>query len=541
MNFAENKVKTPTKAQPENNGSVNFKIGSMKKEPGGKIGEKLSELERIRLRSKSTNDISGGSDAKQLVKVNVHKRRSLFENAEPAEIAKSNDRLSTDISNSKTIKERLSNLEKNNEQVTKPNRLSGEMTPNIKDKISSLEKQASVDGSSCKRLSNGDISGQVSIKERLNTLKKQSEVEEPSKTKIITEEIGPVSVKERMSSFDASSSKEEVPKPAPERDVGFKEKLETFRCTEKNQLDPVHSKEPSFICSDKKEVNMTPLERLEVVEDKKLENETKCIDSINSKTEALQFSEKDIGTETNFVVENITVSSVASKKEEYVVPVQGDNSEGSGGGVEAMPNENEIETEKIKDVATLVREIEGNTNKLVKGQNGKTLTNTRGEIRKTHTTSPKDNSNPYLSKCDISETIVTQISLPESSIPYPRVNISVSIDSTSKNSSNGEEDEAMDNFSELEPLRSKDITKLNPPRNRVRKLTPIVTPSPILPVPLKTVCELQIIEEGESSTQIIEEEKIEAKSIAVHMTPGSSSDNEVQVRVQTRARHRKFL
>lgn len=546
MNFAEAKVKTTMKTPGEKgiNGNINFKISSMKKEPGGKIGEKLSELEQIRLRSKSTNDISGGNEAKQLPRVDVHKRRSLFENSDALDTTgvKSNDRFSKDFPGTKTIKERLSNLEKNNENVGKVNRSSGEVVPHIKDTISNLEKLKSMNGTSGKRLSNGDVSPQISIKERLSTLEKQNDDGITEKYKICSESVSPVSIKERMSTFDATSAKEISAKLTPERDAGFKEKLESFKLSEINQNEIVNNitGNSSNICSDSKQNAVKSIDRLNVQEDK---IETGLEVTQNPEYSSEKSEEQDIQSKANTMESNSTpelIEPVSSSQEELTEfnksMVVVDNAEENLASVEAIPKE--IENETDAEVTATVCKREGNTNKGVEGCN-------EGIEAKedTRTYSSQTNTTNNSGLPESSETIVTQMPLPVAPVPCPRLNISLSIDSISQKSAYSENNKIFSDKPQFGESRS--IISLNKPRTRVRKLTPMLS-SPNIPTsPSKTVCELQIIEEGEKSNQA-DEDQINGKSVAVRMTPGSvqsdlsQNDNEVQVRVQTRATHRRF-
>ncbi|KAL0276043.1 UNVERIFIED_CONTAM: hypothetical protein PYX00_003716 [Menopon gallinae] len=261
MNFAEAKIKTPIKSKngPAKGMNGDVRISPPKKETGSKVGEKLCELEQIRLRSKSTNDLNSSSESKQLPRVDINKRRSLFENVDHIDTG-AKDRSPKDIPNPTSIKERLSNLEKSNETMVKYNRPSEEVSTSIKDRLSSLERQTSADGSA-KKAVNGDISPQISIKDRLSSLEKMNESN--AKPSAAEEIVPPVSIKERVSSFDAAAASKEAPaKAVPERDASFKEKLENFKAGE--QL-------PTEVSPEKEEVKENGFEKAEPNEEKQTE------------------------------------------------------------------------------------------------------------------------------------------------------------------------------------------------------------------------------------------------------------------------------
>lgn len=132
--------------------------------PGGRIGEKLNELEQVRLRSNSVSDV-------QLPKVDIHKRRSLFEVVESAEThSPSAERVARDLGGAKIVKARLSSLERRPETVEKLSpRITDEVSLTLKDRLSNLEKQKTSEP--VRRVSNGDL-GHISIKERLSSLEK---------------------------------------------------------------------------------------------------------------------------------------------------------------------------------------------------------------------------------------------------------------------------------------------------------------------------------------------------------------------------------
>lgn len=132
--------------------------------PGGRIGEKLSELEQVRLRSNSVSDV-------QLPKVDIHKRRSLFEVVESADTrSPSAERVARDLGGAQIVKARLSSLERRPDISPKPApRVADEVCLSLKDRLSSLEKQTTPESVPGRRVE--DL-GHISIKERLTSLEK---------------------------------------------------------------------------------------------------------------------------------------------------------------------------------------------------------------------------------------------------------------------------------------------------------------------------------------------------------------------------------
>lgn len=103
--------------------------------------------------------------------MDIHKRRSLFEVVESAEIhSPSAERVAKDLGGAKIVKERLSSLERRPETIEKLSpRVADEVSLSLKDRLTNLEKQKASEP--VRRVSNGDI-GHISIKERLSSLEK---------------------------------------------------------------------------------------------------------------------------------------------------------------------------------------------------------------------------------------------------------------------------------------------------------------------------------------------------------------------------------
>ncbi|KAJ0172397.1 hypothetical protein K1T71_012370 [Dendrolimus kikuchii] len=214
-----NIVKTIVKEQsPEkSNGDLN----RIRTSVSNKIEEKVSSFQQER--ANDTKIIK-----KVLPKVDIHKRREQFERESSQELL-TKPKL-PDIANKKSIKERLSSLEKFTEEshiqksTSDLTKLPVEVKP-LKERLSCLEKVKSTEPEKVKRLSNGDLSNTRSLKERLSSLKSQTSEEE---TKFMKTEVKDVSMslKERLSFLDAAKNKE-IPKISVEEEIARAEKAET--------------------------------------------------------------------------------------------------------------------------------------------------------------------------------------------------------------------------------------------------------------------------------------------------------------------------
>ena len=162
----------------------------------------------------SLNEETNGS----VVKVDILKRREIFEKAlQKSTDSKTNSRLGSEFASSKSIKERLSNLEKqknDSESVEKSsskalNRLSGDMN-SIRERLSHLEKQAS----EREKINNHgeDLESVRPLRERLSTLQKYNN-DESSTIATVHEsrfngELSARTIKDRLSALDAVRNKE---------------------------------------------------------------------------------------------------------------------------------------------------------------------------------------------------------------------------------------------------------------------------------------------------------------------------------------------
>nr|CAD7587588.1 unnamed protein product [Timema genevievae] len=205
-----------------------------RKESAAKIEERLSALERRR----SSID-SDATKKLGLQKVDVLKRRELFEKASESEASKPN-RVSGDFSKTKSIKDRLSHLEKHNEDANgNKRRHSTDVSSSVKDRLSQFKKSS--ENISLKespklihRLSTGDSSSSQSIQERLSSLEKNVNSDrEISPNKLLSEDFSH-SIKDRLSNLDSAINRENGSKLTPDKDPSFQTKLANFRNTETN-------------------------------------------------------------------------------------------------------------------------------------------------------------------------------------------------------------------------------------------------------------------------------------------------------------------
>ncbi|XP_072754089.1 uncharacterized protein Smash isoform X8 [Anoplolepis gracilipes] len=139
----------------------------------------------------SLNDDSTNKSPLSVVKVDILKRREVFEKAsQKSNDSKTNNRLSGDFTGTKSIKERLSSLERqkyeteNGDKAANKslNRLSGDMS-SIRERLTHLEKQASErenKSSVHRKLSTEDLETVRPLRERLSTLEKYSSSDESS-------------------------------------------------------------------------------------------------------------------------------------------------------------------------------------------------------------------------------------------------------------------------------------------------------------------------------------------------------------------------
>lgn len=147
-----------------------------------KIEEKLSELEQVKKKSMSTNDLTENTKRPSLSvpKVDILKRREMFEKPLEEETQSVKNRLSGDFGSSKSISERLSSFGKPSEStqsIKKTNRISSEIS--VKERLSNIEKQKSLDSTPPKSntLPNDNVAITSPSKPKLASLKKSSSTE----------------------------------------------------------------------------------------------------------------------------------------------------------------------------------------------------------------------------------------------------------------------------------------------------------------------------------------------------------------------------
>ncbi|XP_068619865.1 A-kinase anchor protein 9 isoform X2 [Battus philenor] len=215
-----NKDKSPDKS----NGDIN----RIRTSVSNKIEQKVTSLQQER-----TIDLKNNNNQKKdLPKVDIHKRREQFERENSQELQFNKPRL-PDITNKKSIKDRLSSLEKFTEEshlqksANDLTKLPTEVKP-LKERLSSLEKIKSTEPEKFKRLSNGDLNNAKSLKERLNSLKSQTSEEEGKLTKAEVKEVS-MSLKERLSCLDAAKNKE-IPKISVEDEIVGSDNCEIKIC-----------------------------------------------------------------------------------------------------------------------------------------------------------------------------------------------------------------------------------------------------------------------------------------------------------------------
>ncbi|XP_013149287.1 PREDICTED: uncharacterized protein LOC106111688 isoform X2 [Papilio polytes] len=206
-----------------------------------KIEEKLSSLKQERIIDMKNNN------KKDLPKVDIHKRREQFERENSQELQLNKPKL-PEITNKKSIKDRLSSLEKFTEEIhiqkspSDLTKLPSEVKP-LKERLSSLEKIKTSEPEKFKRLSNGELNTTKSLKERLNSLKSQVSEEEIRVAKSDVKQVS-MSLKERLSCLDAAKNKE-IPKLSVEEEIVNNENSDIKTCDNFKEKSP----EASLTCS----------------------------------------------------------------------------------------------------------------------------------------------------------------------------------------------------------------------------------------------------------------------------------------------------
>ncbi|EFN87811.1 hypothetical protein EAI_12804 [Harpegnathos saltator] len=195
------------------------------------IDSKLEAASKSSVNGPKTTSLNDDSKSPlSVVKVDILKRREVFEKAsQKSNDSKANNRLSGDFTGTKSIKERLSSLEKQKQNEAENgdkgsgkstlNRLSGDMS-SIRERLTHLEKQASERESKSsvhRKLSTEDLETVRPLRERLSTLEKYSSSDESSVPTTTNDsrhngELTARTIKDRLSALDAARSKDSTEK-----------------------------------------------------------------------------------------------------------------------------------------------------------------------------------------------------------------------------------------------------------------------------------------------------------------------------------------
>lgn len=195
------------------------------------IDSKLEAAKSSMNGSKTNLSDDSSKSPLSVVKVDILKRREMFEKAsQKNNDSKTNNRLSGDFTGTKSIKERLSSLERqkyeteNGDKTTNKtlNRLSGDMS-SIRERLTHLEKQASERESKSsvhRKLSTEDLETVRPLRERLSTLEKYSSSDESSvpttnESRLHNGELTVRSIKDRLSALDVAKGKDMTDKRGP--------------------------------------------------------------------------------------------------------------------------------------------------------------------------------------------------------------------------------------------------------------------------------------------------------------------------------------
>lgn len=198
--------------------------------PRRSLTEIDSKLEGVKssISNSKTNLNDDDKSPLSVVKVDILKRREVFEKAsQKSNDSKMNNRLSDDFTGTKSIKERLSHLEKQKYEIENGdkngnkalNRLSGDMS-SIRERLTHLEKQASERENKVsvhRKLSTEDTETVRPLRERLSTLEKYSSSDESSVPITTNEsrhngELSARTIKDRLNALDAARSKDPTDK-----------------------------------------------------------------------------------------------------------------------------------------------------------------------------------------------------------------------------------------------------------------------------------------------------------------------------------------
>lgn len=228
VNFAETRVKSRSSKSIDEDPKEAVKekpLVPIKPKRGSvtKIDTYISQIELSKNKSSGeSNDATKKPIA--LPKVDVNKRKALFENTKESEELKKQNK-TADVPASKSIKERLSSLEKQgsiDSSCPNINTANNNRTA-LKERLLLKKKLSSSTTSVSRRLS--EIPSSQSIKERLSNFE-QSKAS-PPKTQNIVEPT--VSIKERLNSLHSSFEKESSKTVNPSVNPTFNDKLSNFK------------------------------------------------------------------------------------------------------------------------------------------------------------------------------------------------------------------------------------------------------------------------------------------------------------------------
>lgn len=194
-----------------------------------KIDTYISQIELNK--TKSNGDVTDSVKKPVAVpKVDVHKRRELFEKIKETEEHNKMAKTSSELSSAKSIKERLSSLEKHQESLdsSRTNIANSiNTTTAVKDRLSNIEKISN--SNFVPRRSSEPLSSQ-SIKDRLSSFEK-SKSNSPKPHNVVEPTV---SIKERLNSLHSSCEKEPTRTVIPSVDPTFDEKLSNFKDSSTN-------------------------------------------------------------------------------------------------------------------------------------------------------------------------------------------------------------------------------------------------------------------------------------------------------------------
>lgn len=231
VNFAETRVKSlsarsiPEEVKTVTNGPSKDPppVPAKPKRASNTKTDLFSKAELYR-KSVSTTDLTESNKKVAVPKVDISKRRELFEKIEPESKSSIVSRSSVDLNSSRSIKERLSFLEKNNENNKNKSLERPSPEISVKERLSNLENFKRPDGQAAKLSKPGEL-GSTSIKDRLTNLEKSK----ANTVKQAASIDASASIKDRLSSLHSACNKEISKSVLLKPNSDFHEKLNTFQ------------------------------------------------------------------------------------------------------------------------------------------------------------------------------------------------------------------------------------------------------------------------------------------------------------------------